>query len=305
MEEEKVAITVIGDRALIFSLDDVKRLRDLKVTGVLSGTLPIATQQNIFLGLPLQLMSEEVVYLVLNRYGYLVPSKFFYNNLLSSSTDGDLEKFLELKNEIFQSQTKQKELDNLVKQKNLVNNNNNNGNGNSHLVLHKGSNNESTFFYEIDNQSLKSYPSYKSFQKYYDKSDIQLKLLNEFFMKNGGDLLMANCNMFSYLLSKNYYIAPGLKFGGNFIAYPGDPLNYHSHLIVNVIQDFYTDDIGLNRIVNGGRLATSVKKIWTIGGNKNGNKSYKDLRFPPNNETLHQQQQQDLVCFSIEWSGFG
>lgn len=34
------------------------------MTGVLSGTLPAAAQQNIFLGLPLYLLPEEVVLLL-------------------------------------------------------------------------------------------------------------------------------------------------------------------------------------------------------------------------------------------------
>jgi hypothetical protein len=36
------------------------------ICGVLSGTLPQVTQQNVFLGLPLVLMPEEVVLLVRN-----------------------------------------------------------------------------------------------------------------------------------------------------------------------------------------------------------------------------------------------
>jgi hypothetical protein len=44
---------------------EVERLRiDYQISGLLTGTLPQLAQQNVFLGLPLQLMPEEVVVLV-------------------------------------------------------------------------------------------------------------------------------------------------------------------------------------------------------------------------------------------------
>ena len=47
---------------------DVKRLRiDHHISGVLSGTLPQVAQQNVFLGLPLQLLPEEVAVLLHHR----------------------------------------------------------------------------------------------------------------------------------------------------------------------------------------------------------------------------------------------
>ena len=47
---------------------DVRRLRvSHHICGILIGTLPQVAQQNIFLGLPLQLLPEEVAVLVENR----------------------------------------------------------------------------------------------------------------------------------------------------------------------------------------------------------------------------------------------
>lgn len=44
---------------------EVERLRiDYHISGLLTGTLPQLAQQNVFLGLPLQLLPEEVVVLV-------------------------------------------------------------------------------------------------------------------------------------------------------------------------------------------------------------------------------------------------
>lgn len=46
---------------------DIRRLRsEYHICGVLAGTLPHLAQQNVFLGVPLLLMPEEVVFLVEN-----------------------------------------------------------------------------------------------------------------------------------------------------------------------------------------------------------------------------------------------
>lgn len=66
-------------------------------------------------------------------------------------------------------------------------------------------------------------------------------------------------SIFSQLRSKGYFILPGFKFGGEFIAYPGDPLRYHSHLIVNSFES-----INFYNLVVSGRLASGVKKLYVV-----------------------------------------
>jgi tRNA-splicing endonuclease subunit Sen34 len=41
--------------------------------------------------------------------------------------------------------------------------------------------------------------------------------------------------VFADLHSKGYFITVGNKFGGDFLAYPGDPNLYHSHYVVRVV----------------------------------------------------------------------
>ena len=63
---------VLADKHLDFYAD-VATLRSAhRICGVLSGTLPNLTQQNVFLGLPLVLMPEEFVLLVEKRASSLV-----------------------------------------------------------------------------------------------------------------------------------------------------------------------------------------------------------------------------------------
>ena len=63
---------VLADKHFDFYAD-VATLRSAhRICGVLSGTLPNLTQQNVFLGLPLVLMPEEFVLLVEKRASSLV-----------------------------------------------------------------------------------------------------------------------------------------------------------------------------------------------------------------------------------------
>ena len=70
--------------------------------------------------------------------------------------------------------------------------------------------------------------------------------------------------LFSHLHAHGYYMSPGLRFGCQYLVYPGDPLRFHSHFLA-VGMD-WDNDISLLDIVGGGRLGTGVKKGWLIGG---------------------------------------
>lgn len=58
----RIPLHVSNKTAFVWSVEDVATLRATHhVCGVLTGTLPHASQQNVFLGLPLELLPEEVV----------------------------------------------------------------------------------------------------------------------------------------------------------------------------------------------------------------------------------------------------
>jgi len=77
-------------------------------------------------------------------------------------------------------------------------------------------------------------------------------------------------------------MSPGLRFGCDFNAYPGDPLRYHSHFMVHVESD---EDQGTDMLalVAGGRVATQTRKAWMLAGQVDG----------------------EVRIFTIEWAGFG
>lgn len=72
--------------------------------------------------------------------------------------------------------------------------------------------------------------------------------------------------LFKHLHSKDYFMAPGLRFGCQYMAYPGDPLRFHSHFLCNGMA--WDQEFDLLDLVGGGRLGTGVKKGFLIGGSE-------------------------------------
>lgn len=70
--------------------------------------------------------------------------------------------------------------------------------------------------------------------------------------------------LYRHLNSKGYYITPGIRFGADYSVYPGDPFRYHAHFMATSFG--WEEQITLLDLVSGGRLGTGVKKGFLIGG---------------------------------------
>jgi tRNA-splicing endonuclease subunit Sen34 len=63
------------------------------------------------------------------------------------------------------------------------------------------------------------------------------------------------------------YVTSGMKFGGDFLYYPGDPLVYHASAIFHLSSHV---DFQPNELHALGRLGTSVKKRQIIAHEQHG-----------------------------------
>jgi len=95
--------------------------------------------------------------------------------------------------------------------------------------------------------------------------------------------------IYSRLHALNYFMSPGLRFGCQYMAYPGDPLRFHSHFLCRGYA--WDEEIDLLDLVGGGRLGTGVKKGFLIGGKEEG-------KVDGEGEV-----EEDARCFCIEWGG--
>lgn len=76
----------------------------------------------------------------------------------------------------------------------------------------------------------------------------------------------------------------GIRFGGDYLVYPGDPLRYHSHFVATVSESPLAKLMPME-IVAHGRLGTATKKAHLLCG--------------------WDDEKQEVSYFSIEWAGFG
>lgn len=91
--------------------------------------------------------------------------------------------------------------------------------------------------------------------------------------------------VFKYLHQRGYYMSPGLRFGAKYMAYPGDPLRFHSHFLVG--SKGWDEEFDIMEIVGGGRLGGGVKKGWMVGGVEREDEQGEHARV-----------------FCVEWGGF-
>jgi tRNA-splicing endonuclease subunit Sen34 len=92
--------------------------------------------------------------------------------------------------------------------------------------------------------------------------------------------------LFKHLHSKGYFMAPGIRFGCRYTAYPGDPLRFHSHFLCDGMD--WDQEFDLLTLVGGGRLGTGVKKGFLIGGAE---------------DKVHVDGEEEVRAFCVEWAG--
>lgn len=72
--------------------------------------------------------------------------------------------------------------------------------------------------------------------------------------------------LYRHLNARGYYTTPGLRFGGDYSVYPGDPFRYHAHYLANSYG--WDEAIPMLDLVTSGRLGTAVKKSFLFGAEK-------------------------------------
>ena len=87
--------------------------------------------------------------------------------------------------------------------------------------------------------------------------------------------------LFKHMHEQGYFLAPGLRFGCQYMAYPGDPLRFHSHFLCSGMD--WDQEFDLLDLVGGGRLGTGVKKGFLMGG--------------------EEEERAGVRVFCIEWGG--
>ncbi|CAO1614641.1 unnamed protein product [Sympodiomycopsis kandeliae] len=327
-QQRRVPISIKDGRAYVWSSSDVLYLRSHhRIIGILTGSLPLLPQQNAYLGLPLQLMPEEVLLLTSRNAACLIddershapPTKEQWKKYVaeaeedihnqriqihqntvaqkrafedalskaggkgSQQSDQAAVEKRRLRKEKAQSlaadnQDQDQEQGTIAKEESVASTSPTteqvdlSSYAYSHLT-HDSS--DGLPWYNIDSNSS-STPQYLLDQLTYQTTPSKQEI-------------------FTHLNDTGYYLSCGLRFGGDFVVYPGDPFRYHSHFTLTIPKEA-TATFSVGKLIADGRLGTAVKKVHLIGSQKHN----------------EQQQQQQVVksdpglsFYSLTWAGFG
>jgi tRNA-splicing endonuclease subunit Sen34 len=314
-----IPISQIGPNYMIFSPTHLSYLRRTHhIIGVLTGTIPQAPQQNVFLGLPLQVLPEETRLLVEKGVAYIVDEKNAHEDGLKALREEDKRAWLEgLETEI-------KELGKVKEDKR---------NEKREKVLAKEAMKRAA---RTPNPVKPADTSGSS-----DPEDTEPSLFSpqarpvsptsSLAPSEPSSVLSASASppaitpqtsypplalptpgtthpqplppappsypLYAHLHALNYFISPGLRFGCTYLVYPGDPLRFHSHFLT--ISKAWDEEFDVMEIVGGGRLGTGVKKGFLVGGEVVGDEKVEEGEDGKDGEGT---EKGGVRCFSVEWA---
>jgi tRNA-splicing endonuclease subunit Sen34 len=283
---EPVPISLVAGRYLLYDIDVVTYLRRThNVCGVLIGGIPQAPQQNVFQGLPLELLPEEAKLLVDKNIGYIVDDAAWHENYYTTLHGKDRQDYLEslrsqgLKaSQALNAVARQKQERALARQaivratKSIDSEKAQDGGGSPPKDT------DDLTPTEAENSSSRPLsPTPSDASKFSSRAwDASKPLAMTPSASYNPSSLPKNPNpspvptapasypLFAHLHSRKYFMMPGLRFGCNYNVYPGDPLRFHSHFLATSYG--WNEEIAMLDLVGGGRLGTGVKKGFLIGG---------------------------------------
>ncbi|XP_065898297.1 tRNA-splicing endonuclease subunit Sen34-like [Dysidea avara] len=183
-----VGRVVDENRVLIWNAEDAYKLRkDHRIVGNYVGALPCKPRQDVWLGLPLELMPEETTLLLEQGVLRLHEAQRPPLPNIHSTEEGVVEKKLKMSTD-------------------------------DHAT--------------VDRVVRWSFPQTPQEELHY--------------------------KVFRDLWTKGYYLTAGLKYGGDYLVYPGDPFLVHSHYVA-IVKDS-SEVFSTQQLILAGRVTTKVKK---------------------------------------------
>ncbi|KAJ9091119.1 hypothetical protein QFC20_007726 [Naganishia adeliensis] len=299
-----IPLYVSNSKAYIW---DPQHAATLRVThhicGLATGTLPGVAQQNLFLGLPLVLMPEEVVLLLENEICHLVYTPRAIRpptpHEIAQHTADRLTSIHEMQVAAVAAAEEKKRAFQSKRE---------GGKGKREERRKEGKEEAGLFVPPPPTTTATATPT--SSQAYFSSVPSHLTTsTHPWFRPTEGESLFhslpsareagvwtypstplerARCATFRKVWTEGMFMGQGVKFGGEFLVYPGDPLRYHSHFVTTTLPT-PTTPIRPLELVAWGRLGTATKKAHLL--------CCVDLATEGGEDKVE--------CYSLEWANFG
>lgn len=302
-DDRQVRISKIAGRYLVFDIDDVAYIRRQHgICAVFTGTMPQNPTQNVFLGLPLELYAEDAKMLLDRKVAYIADDPLEHLNKLKSMDVETRKSYLQsIKTQrrtaqlVFdeakaQSQARHKDKRKPKQPPVVVPTELPPAPVADNTAVEQEEGGEESLFESSSSKPVKTAPVALQKPPVKEKLPAITPTTSNAMIHNGtSNPDVENHNvlpLYSYLNERGYFITPGLRFGGDFSVYPGDPFRYHAHYMANSYG--WDEKIPMLDLVTSGRLGTAVKKSFLMGGQK-----------PATDDS----EAGELRVFCIEWAG--
>ena len=289
--ERQVRISCVAGRYLVFDIDDVLYIRRHHgICAVLTGTMPQNPTQNLFLGLPVELHAEEAKLLVDKKAAYIADELSDHLSQLTTMDETTRGAYLQhLKQQrrnaklAFDEEKAKVQAMHQSKRK-------------AGKAKKPAANPEETsaaaegesLFDTQPRAAVTTAPSKETLPAVTPTTSSTL--LSETCTSVSEEPIPASSYpLYKYLNSRGYYTTPGLRFGGDYSVYPGDPFRYHAHYLANSYR--WDEQIAMLDLVTSGRLGTAVKKSFLFGSES------------PTKPDLDGGEGGEVRVFCIEWAG--
>jgi len=286
---EPILISLVAGRYLLFDVDVVTYLRRThRICGTPIGTIPRSPQQNVFSGLPMELMPEEAKLLVEQGVAYIMDDHAWHKEHFASEGPRRSQ-YMDAVQSLGLRASRAAEIE-LQTRKELAL-------GKQAALGARNLSSDPTATHKTGDQDPESlFNTERPLSRVSNRSNSNVpwavtpttshSFSSPDDLKYQADISVpSSYPLFAHLHSKGYYMWPGLRFGCNYNVYPGDPMRFHAHF--DAVSFAWNEEIDLMHLVGGGRLGTRVKKAFLIGG--------KDDDKP---EEIN-----PVRTFSIEWGG--
>lgn len=298
--ERQVRISRVAGRYLIFDIDDVVHIRRHHgICAVLTGTMPQNPTQNLFLGLPIELHAEEAKLLVDKGAGYIADELADHLSQLSTMDGSARKAYLQhLKQQRRNAQQvfdeEKAKVQAKHKDKRKAAGAKAKSSSSAEAETPAVTEDTSTSLFD-SSTSLPSALSNNSKAKETPLPGVTPTTSHPLLPVPSPIPATSNVStdtapsypLYRYLNSRGYYTTPGLRFGGDYSVYPGDPFRYHAHYLANSYG--WDEEVAMLDLVTSGRLGTAVKKSFLFGAEKPA--------------AVGDSEKEEVRVFCIEWAG--
>ncbi|KAG7167783.1 tRNA-splicing endonuclease subunit Sen34-like [Homarus americanus] len=284
-DEHQINLVIAHDQGHLWNVRDVKLAwTKYRIVGYLVGALPRHPHQSTMMGLPLKLLPEEVTLLL--EKGFAKP--ITYQEMAELPSSNILDTFKDLREKCYHEQIvaavqqRKQEIETFVdtilegKAKKIEKRKKANS-----AVVEKEKN-------ELTRENVIR-EEMRKIQKLPEHYQVIEIFTENPFIDNlrpvAADWTFPTSKMdklryavFKDVWEHDQYLTAGVKFGGDFLVYPGDPHLFHATFIIKCVEDM--ECVNNNDLVSWSRIATATKKTLVLATlDQYGKVSYQSFKF--------------------------